>query len=115
VRDLAATDQVRQDVGNLNVSEVSDLVQDTPLASPGSADIEQSLAGIGRPPRGYDDDLRPRLASTAERQALGLPRVSVILEFARSAFTANGARALSHHVKPNAFPPARSAASRTRR
>jgi GntR family transcriptional regulator len=76
-----------------------DLVRDTPLASPGPASAEESLAGVGCPLRGHEDELRPRLASAAERQILGLPQVSVVLELARTAFT-DGRRpvAVSHQI-----------------
>jgi DNA-binding GntR family transcriptional regulator len=76
-----------------------DLVRDTPLASPGPASAEEALAGAGCPLRGHEDELRPRLATTAERQILGLPQVSVVLELARTAFT-DGRRpvAVSHQI-----------------
>ena len=76
-----------------------DLVRDTALASPGAADAEEALAGIGCPLRGFEDELRPRLATTADRQMLGLPQVSVVLELARTGFT-DGRRpvAVSHQV-----------------
>jgi len=74
-----------------------DLVRDTPLASPGPASAEDALAGIGCPLRGHDDELRPRLATTAERQILGLPQVSVVLELARTAFTADRRPVLVSH------------------
>ncbi len=74
-----------------------DLVRDTPLASPGPASAEDALAGVGCPLRGHDDELRPRLATTAERQILALPQVSVVLELARTAFTADRRPVLVSH------------------
>jgi GntR family transcriptional regulator len=76
-----------------------DLVRDTALASPGPASAEEALAGIGCPVRSREDELRPRLATTAERQILGLPQVSVVLELARTGFT-DGRRpvVVSHQV-----------------
>jgi GntR family transcriptional regulator len=66
-----------------------DLIRDTVLAAPGPASAHDALAGIGCALRGYDDELRPRLASTAERRILLLPQVSVVLELARTALTAD--------------------------
>ena len=66
-----------------------DLVRDTPLASPGPADPVEVLAGIGHKLRGHTDELRPRLASTEERRLLNLAQVSVVLELARTAHTAD--------------------------
>ena len=66
-----------------------DLVRDTPLASPGPADLVDVLGGIGRKLRGHLDELRPRLATTEERRLLNLPQVSVVLELARTAHTAD--------------------------
>ena len=66
-----------------------DLVRDTPLASPGPADPMEVLAGIGHKLRGHTDELRPRLATTEERRLLSLPQVSVVLELARTAHTAD--------------------------
>ena len=74
-----------------------DLVCDTALASPGPAGIEEALAGIGRPPRRCDDELQPRLATTAERRILALPQVSVVLELARTASDADGRPVLVSH------------------
>jgi len=65
-----------------------ELVRDTPLASPGVADPVEVLAGIGHKLRGHVDELRPRLATTEERRLLNLPQVSVVLELARTAHTA---------------------------
>jgi DNA-binding GntR family transcriptional regulator len=47
------------------------------------------LAGIGHKLRGHTDELRPRLATTEERRLLSLPQVSVVLELARTAHTAD--------------------------
>jgi len=66
-----------------------ELVRDTPLASPGPADPVEVLAGIGHKLRGHTDELRPRLATTEERRLLSLPQVSVVLELARTAHTAD--------------------------
>ena len=66
-----------------------DLVHDTPLASPGPADPVGVLATIGYKLRGHTDELRPRLASTEERRLLNLAQVSVVLELARTAHTAD--------------------------
>src|ERR1022692_1449082 len=74
-----------------------DLVRDTPLASPGPASAEEALAGIGCAPRGHDDELRPRVATSEERRILELPQVSVVLELARTAFTADGRPGLVSH------------------
>jgi len=74
-----------------------DLVRDTPLASPGPASAEDALAGIGCLLRGHDDELRPRLATSEERQILALPQVSVVLELARTAFTADRHPVLVSH------------------
>jgi GntR family transcriptional regulator len=68
---------------------VYDLVRDTPLASPSPADPVEVLAGIGHKLRGHADELRPRLATTEERRLLNLPQVSVVLELARTAHTAD--------------------------
>jgi GntR family transcriptional regulator len=74
-----------------------DLVRDTPLASPGPADPVEVLAGIGHKLRGHVDELRPRLATTEERRLLSLPQVSVVLELARTAHTADHAPAVVLH------------------
>jgi GntR family transcriptional regulator len=66
-----------------------ELVRDTPLASPGPADPVEVLTGIGHKLRGHTDELRPRLATTEERRLLSLPQVSVVLELARTAHTAD--------------------------
>jgi GntR family transcriptional regulator len=66
-----------------------DLVRDTPLASTGPADPVEVLAGIGHKLREHTDELRPRLATTEERRLLSLPQVSVVLELARTAHTAD--------------------------
>ncbi len=74
-----------------------DLVRDTPLASPGPVDPVEVLAGIGHKLRGHIDELRPRLATTEERRLLSLPQVSVVLEVARTAHTADHAPAVLLH------------------
>ena len=66
-----------------------DLVRDTPLASPASANSVQLMAGLGHKLRGQTDELRPRLATTEERRLLGLPQVSVVLELARTVHDAD--------------------------
>jgi len=74
-----------------------DLVRDTSLASPGVADPVEVLAGIGHKLRGHVDELRPRLAAAEERRLLNLPQVSVVLELARTAHTADHAPAIVLH------------------
>lgn len=77
-----------------------DLVRDTPLASPGEASAFEVLAGIGQPLRGHHDELRPRVATAEERRLLGLPQVSVVLELARTAGSADGRPVVVlHHVR----------------
>jgi GntR family transcriptional regulator len=66
-----------------------DLVRDTALASPAPASPLDVPTGIGHKPRGHVDELRPRLATTDERRLLSLPQVSVVLELARTAHTAD--------------------------
>ena len=66
-----------------------DLVRDTALASPAPADPLEVLTGIGHKPRGGVNEVRPRLATTDERRLLSLPQVSVVLELARTAHTAD--------------------------
>jgi DNA-binding GntR family transcriptional regulator len=66
-----------------------DLVRDTALASPAPANALEVLTGIGHKPRGSVDEVRPRLATTDERRLLSLPQVSVVLELARTAHTAD--------------------------
>ena len=65
-----------------------DLVRDTALASPGAASPEEILAGLGQPLRGYDDEVRPRVATAEERRILSLAQVSVVLEIARTGYAA---------------------------
>ena len=67
-----------------------DLVRDTPLASPGAASAFEVLGGIGQGLRGHHDELRPRVATAEERRLLALPQVSVVLELARTADSAEG-------------------------
>jgi len=74
-----------------------ELVRDTPLASPGPADPVEVLTGIGHKLRGHTDELRPRLATTEERRLLSLPQVSVVLELARTAHTADHEPAVLVH------------------
>jgi GntR family transcriptional regulator len=77
-----------------------DLVRDSALASPGPASPEEILAGLGQPLRGYDDEIRPRLATAEERRILSLAQVSVVLELARTAYTADRRPVLvSHQVR----------------
>jgi GntR family transcriptional regulator len=66
-----------------------DLVHDTPLASPAPASPEAILADAGLKIRSHVDELRPRVATTEERRLLSLPQVSVVLELARTAYTAD--------------------------
>jgi GntR family transcriptional regulator len=77
-----------------------DLVRDTALASPAPADTLQVLTEIGHKPRGSIDEVRPRLATTEERRLLSLPQVSVVLELARTAHTADRAPvAVLHQIR----------------
>ncbi len=66
-----------------------DLVAATPLAAPGEAAAFDVLAGIGHPLAGHRDELRPRVATAEERRLLALPQVSVVLELARTGYTAD--------------------------
>jgi GntR family transcriptional regulator len=66
-----------------------DLVRDSALASPGWVSPVEALAGLGYRLRGHVDELRPRLATTVERRLMSLPQVSVVLELARAAHTAD--------------------------
>ena len=61
-----------------------------PLASPAPASAFEVLAGIGHRLRGHHDELRPRVATAEERRLLALPQVSVVLELARTAHSADG-------------------------
>jgi GntR family transcriptional regulator len=65
-----------------------DLVRDTPLATPAPASPTDIMAGLGLRIRGHVDELRPRVATVEERRLLRLPQVSVVLELARTAYTA---------------------------
>jgi GntR family transcriptional regulator len=77
-----------------------DQVRDSALASPGPASPEEILAGLGCALRGYDDEVRPRLATAEERRILSLPQVSVVLEIARTGHTADHRPVLvSHQVR----------------
>jgi GntR family transcriptional regulator len=66
-----------------------DLVRDTALASPAPASPAEILAAAGLKIRSHVDELRPRVATTEERRLLSLPQVSVVLELARTAHTAD--------------------------
>jgi GntR family transcriptional regulator len=66
------------------------LVRDTPLASPGEVNAFDVLAEIGHRLRGHHDEIRPRVATAAERAVLDLPQVSVVLELTRTAHAADG-------------------------
>jgi GntR family transcriptional regulator len=77
-----------------------DLVRDSPLASPGAVGPEEILAGLGCPLRGYDDEVRPRVATAEERRILSLAQVSVVLELARTGYTADRRPVLvSHQIR----------------
>jgi GntR family transcriptional regulator len=65
-----------------------DLVRDTPLASTAPASAFDVLAGIGHRLRRHHDELRPRVAAVEERRLLDLPQVSVVLDLARTGYTA---------------------------
>jgi GntR family transcriptional regulator len=67
-----------------------DLVRDTPLASPSPASPAEILAAAGLKIRSQADEIRPRVATAEERRLLSLPQVSVVLELARTARTADG-------------------------
>lgn len=66
-----------------------DLVRDTDLASPAPASPADVLAGLDLRIRACTDELRPRVATTDKRRLLRLPQVSVVLELARTARTAD--------------------------
>lgn len=74
-----------------------DLVRDSPLAGPGPVSTLEVLAGLGYHLAGHVDELRPRLATTEERRLLSLPQVSVTLELARTAHTADREPVLVMH------------------
>ena len=74
-----------------------DLVRDSALASPSPASPVEALAGLGYRLRGHVDELRPRLATTEERRLMSLPQVSVVLEVARTAHTADRTPVLVLH------------------
>jgi DNA-binding GntR family transcriptional regulator len=74
-----------------------DLVRDSDLASPAPASAAGALAGLGCRLRGHTDELRPRLATTEERRLMSLPQVSVVLELARTARTADRTPVLVLH------------------
>ena len=77
-----------------------DLVRDTPLASPGAVSQAEMLEDLGCVVARLDDELRPRLATAEERRRLRLAEVSVVLELARTARTADGRPVLvSHQVR----------------
>jgi GntR family transcriptional regulator len=74
-----------------------ELVRDSPLASPAAASPLEALAALGCRLRGHVDELRPRLATTEERRLMSLPQVSVVLELARTAHTAERTPVLVIH------------------
>jgi GntR family transcriptional regulator len=74
-----------------------DLVRDSALASPGPVSPAEALAGLGHRLRGHVDEVRPRLATTEERRLMSLPQVSVVLEVARTAHTADRTPVLVQH------------------
>jgi GntR family transcriptional regulator len=74
-----------------------DLVRDSDLASPAPASPVEALAGLGYRLRGHADELRPRLATAEERRLMSLPQVSVVLELARTAHTADRTPVLVLH------------------
>ncbi len=74
-----------------------ELVRDTVLASPGEASAFEVLAGIGHRLRGHHDEIRPRVATAAERAVLDLPQVSVVLELTRTARAVGGAPVVVMH------------------
>ena len=74
-----------------------DLVRDTPLASPAPASAAEVLAASGLRIRSSADELRPRVATAEERRLLSLPQVSVVLELARTARTADRQPVLVAH------------------
>jgi GntR family transcriptional regulator len=77
-----------------------ELVRDTRLASPASADAFEILAEFGHKPGGHQDEVRPRLATTEERRLLSLPQISVVLELARTAHdTGRTPVAVLHQVR----------------
>ena len=57
----------------------------------------EALAALGYRLRGHIDELRPRLATTEERRLMSLPQVSVVLELARTAHTADRTPVLVIH------------------
>ena len=74
-----------------------DMVRDSALASPAPVSATETLAGLGYRLRGHADELRPRLATTEERRLMSLPQVSVVLEIARTAHTADRTPVLVLH------------------
>ena len=74
-----------------------DLVSDTALASAAPASAFDVLAGIGQKLKRHHDELRPRVATVEERRLLDLPQVSVVLELARTGYTAGGTPAVVIH------------------
>ena len=74
-----------------------DVVRDTPLASPASANAAGILGELGYVVRGQVDELQPRLATTEERRLLSLPQVSVVLELARTVQSRDGKPLLMLH------------------
>jgi len=74
-----------------------DLVRESALASPGPVSALEILSGLGYRLAGHVDELRPRLATVDERRLLSLPQVSVTLELARTAHTADRQPVLLMH------------------
>jgi GntR family transcriptional regulator len=74
-----------------------DVVRDSALASPAPASPVEALAALGYRLRGHVDELRPRLATTEERRLMSLPQVSVVLDVARTAHTADRTPVLVLH------------------
>lgn len=74
-----------------------ELVRDTALAAPGEASGFDVLAGIGQRLRGHHDEVRPRVATAAERAVLDLPQVSVVLELTRTGYGGDGAPVVVLH------------------
>jgi GntR family transcriptional regulator len=74
-----------------------DLIRDTSLASPEPISSAEVLAEAGLKIRRNVDELRPRIATSEERRLLSLPQVSVVLELARTAYTADRQPAVVLH------------------
>jgi GntR family transcriptional regulator len=74
-----------------------DLVRDTALGSPAPVSPAGILAELDLPIRRNVDELRPRVATTEERRLLSLPQVSVVLELARTSYSADRKPVLVMH------------------